>query len=89
MKTIGLFEAKTHLSQICEEVAASHTAVVLTKRGVPLVKIDPLDRQPLTIRERREEYLAAHSADESPDSEDFVTPPRAKELSTFELKEDQ
>jgi prevent-host-death family protein len=42
MKTLGIFEIKTKLSQICDEVAASGESVLVTKRGKPFVRIDPL-----------------------------------------------
>ena len=33
MKTVGIFEAKTKLSEICDEVARSGVGVVVTRRG--------------------------------------------------------
>jgi prevent-host-death family protein len=42
MKMIGVFEAKTKFSKICDEVARSGRSVLVTKRGHPLVRIDPL-----------------------------------------------
>jgi prevent-host-death family protein len=39
---IGLFEAKTKFSDICERVAAKGVAVVVTRRGKPLVTIEPI-----------------------------------------------
>ena len=40
--TIGLFEAKTKLSELCEQVAKRREAVVITRRGRPLVRIEPV-----------------------------------------------
>jgi prevent-host-death family protein len=44
MKTVGLFEAKTHLSELCEQVVHSGDGVVVTRRGKPLVRIEPIER---------------------------------------------
>ena len=41
MKRIGIYEAKTHLSQICEETAATGESWLISKNGKPLVKIVP------------------------------------------------
>ena len=40
--TIGLFEAKTKLSELCEQVAKRRQPVVITRRGRPLVRIEPV-----------------------------------------------
>lgn len=42
MKTIGIFEAKTRFPALCESVAASRTPVLVSKRGRPLVVIEPV-----------------------------------------------
>ncbi len=42
MTTIGLFEAKTKLSELCEQVAKRREPVVITRRGRPLVRIEPV-----------------------------------------------
>ena len=42
MITIGLFEAKTKLSELCAQVARRRQAVVITRRGRPLVRIEPV-----------------------------------------------
>ena len=44
MNQIGLFEAKTKFSEICERIAAGGEAIVVTRRGKP--------RQPATGRGR-------------------------------------
>lgn len=41
VKKVGLYEAKTHLSQICEETARTGEACLIAKNGRPLVKIVP------------------------------------------------
>src|SRR5437016_2035973 len=40
MKTVGAYEAKTHFSQLLEEVAAGAT-VTITKHGVPVSVLAP------------------------------------------------
>ena len=42
MVTVGLFEAKTKLSELCEQVAKRREPVVITRRGRPLVRIEPV-----------------------------------------------
>ena len=42
MEEIGMFEAKTRLSEICERVAGNGESVLLTRRGHPLVLIQAL-----------------------------------------------
>ena len=44
METIGIFEAKTRLSEICERVSKTNEPILITKRGIPLVKIDPIKK---------------------------------------------
>ena len=41
MKRIGLFEAKTNLSKIVEEVKRTGKSVTLTRRGEPYVDLVP------------------------------------------------
>jgi len=42
MKTVGVFEAKTHFSALIESVAHGEE-VLVTKKGVPIAKIVPVD----------------------------------------------
>lgn len=86
MRTVGIFEAKTKLSQLCEEVAETHESILVTRRGSPLVRIDPLEDAPATIKERRAEYVACYGDSEKPDSEDFEPAARSEEISTFEVE---
>jgi prevent-host-death family protein len=44
MKTIGVFEAKVRFSEICQQVVKHSEPVMVTRRGVPLVRIDPVER---------------------------------------------
>jgi prevent-host-death family protein len=41
MKTVGVFEAKTHFSALIERVQAGDT-VLVTKHGVPVARIVPV-----------------------------------------------
>ncbi len=41
MKTVGLFEAKTHLSALIEDAIAGKTTIV-TRRGKPVAEIRPV-----------------------------------------------
>lgn len=42
MKTIGIFEAKTRFSRLCEIVADKGEPILVQKRGRPLVVISPV-----------------------------------------------
>ena len=83
MKTIGIFEAKTKLSEICDEVARSGVGVVVTRRGKPLVRIDPVAADRFSVWEDREEYIAR----EGRLREEFDVPPRGPELPSSPLDE--
>lgn len=87
MKTIGIFEAKTKLSDICNEVARTHLPVIITRRGAALVRIEPMVQQKMTIRERRVIYQAAHGAEEPDDARDFDPAPRSRDHLTFRIEE--
>lgn len=41
MKTLGLFETKNRLSEVCEQVASTSEPLVVTRHGKPLVQIIP------------------------------------------------
>ena len=77
MMAIGLFEAKTKLSEICERVAAQGVAVIVTRRGKPLVRIEPLQAAPggsESVWDRRADYEKKHG----PLTERFELPPKEK-----------
>ncbi|MEX1117446.1 MAG: type II toxin-antitoxin system Phd/YefM family antitoxin [Terrimicrobiaceae bacterium] len=42
MKTVGIFEAKTKFTSLCEEVVRTGQAVVVSKRGAPMVLVSPV-----------------------------------------------
>ena len=78
MTTLGIFEAKTRLSEICERVAQTGEPVVVTRRGVPLVRIHPVEPEHgtrSTIWELRDRFVAEHGDLEV----DLELPPRTVE----------
>ena len=78
METVGIFEAKTKLSQICKRVAQTKEPVLITVRGIPLVKIDPIinkDNNKSNIWEIRKDFIQKNGQFE----QDFDLPIRSKE----------
>lgn len=41
--TVGLFEAKTHLSELVNQVSEGGTEIVITRRGKAVARIVPVD----------------------------------------------
>jgi prevent-host-death family protein len=85
MKYIGIFEAKTKLSELCETVAKTGESVTVTKRGKPLVQIRPVEPQGQDIVERRNAYLKRYGRTEKKDKKDFEVPARSREVIDFNL----
>ena len=78
MTVIGLFEAKTKFSEICGRVAAKGESVLVTRRGKPLVKIEPIPESESTapsVWDRR----AYHVKKQGRLTEDFTLPAREKQ----------
>ena len=78
MNAIGLFEAKTKFSEICARVAAGGVPVVVTRRGKPLVKIEPIpaaQARPVSVWDRRAALQKKHGRF----AEDFTLPTREKQ----------
>ena len=78
MNAVGLFEAKTKLSEICAEVAAKGVSVLVTRRGKPLVRIEPIRPDKAKARgvwDRRATLIKSRG----PLTEDFTLPPRSKQ----------
>ncbi len=68
---IGLFDTKTHLSEIIEKVQQGQRFVI-TKRGRPVAELRPLERQHRPLERgclRNEGYWMAPDFDDTP--EDF------------------
>ena len=42
MKTVGTFEAKTHLNELLQKVSKGET-IRITRRGIPVAKLVPAD----------------------------------------------
>jgi len=76
MKSVGLFEAKTKLSEICRGVATTGQAVVVTHRGKPMVRIEAVaPPKGTSIWDRR----AAHVKKNGPLTVDFDLPKRGQQ----------
>ena len=77
MKSVGLFEAKTKLSEICRGVATSGKSVMVTHRGKPMVRIEPVDapRKRESVWDRRAAYVKKNG----PLTVDFELPKREKQ----------
>ena len=78
VNSIGLFEAKTKLSEICARVAAKGEAVTVTRRGKPLVTIEPIPAgkaRRKSVWDLRAEYEKKHGRFK----DDFTLPPREKQ----------
>jgi antitoxin (DNA-binding transcriptional repressor) of toxin-antitoxin stability system len=56
MKRIGIFEAKTKFSSLCEAISKGGQPVVVEKRGLPMVMISPV---PPSVEQEREDILIA------------------------------
>ncbi len=41
MKTLGIFEVKNKLSELCEDVSSGGDTLIVTRHGKPLVRIVP------------------------------------------------
>jgi prevent-host-death family protein len=78
-----MFEAKTRLSEICDEVARSGDAVVITRRGKPLVRIDPVETDKFSVWEDRAEYITRKGRLK----QEFDLPTRSPELPASPLDE--
>src|SRR5213594_3433639 len=77
MTTIGLFEAKTKLSELCQQVAKRRESVVITRRGRPLVRIEPVGpgKAMNSVWDARNKWVAKHG----PVREEFPAPKRARQ----------
>ena len=43
---VGIFDAKTRLSELVQHVASSHEDVLITRRGRPVARLVPVDQEP-------------------------------------------
>jgi prevent-host-death family protein len=60
MESIGIYEAKSKLSQLIEQAEAGH-AVVITRHGKPVAKIVPARTRPQADRKAIMEEIRAFS----------------------------
>lgn len=70
MKDVGIFEAKTKLSELCEMVHRTGESVLVTRRGRPFVRIVPLEKPAGTgsaVWEARERYDSEYGPDDIPE----------------------
>ena len=75
MNEIAIIEAETKFFEICEQVAANGEAIVVTRRGTPLVKIGPISERrakPSSVWDRQAKYEKRHG----PVAEGFRLPSR-------------
>jgi prevent-host-death family protein len=57
MKTVGTFEAKTHLSQLLAEVERTGQGIMIQRRGKDVAAIVPSDVARESERERMDEVI--------------------------------
>jgi antitoxin (DNA-binding transcriptional repressor) of toxin-antitoxin stability system len=72
---VGLFEAKTHLSRLVDELKGGRVFII-TRRGVPVAELRlPRKARPLQLGEGREDgegFFMAEDFDETPEGfEDY------------------
>ncbi|MCH7918996.1 MAG: type II toxin-antitoxin system Phd/YefM family antitoxin [Planctomycetes bacterium] len=58
MKRIGMFEAKTHFSEIVDRVVREGRPITITKRGEPVVEITPAKTRSSKIMTRKQAIAA-------------------------------
>jgi prevent-host-death family protein len=56
MNTVGIFEAKTKFTSLCEQVAKTGDSIVVSKRGHPMVVLSPVPRN---LQSKRPDILKA------------------------------
>ena len=57
MKQVGIYEAKTHLPQLVDEVERGES-VTITRHGKPVARLVPLTTPRMTVKEAIEATLA-------------------------------
>jgi len=56
MKVIGIFEAKTHFTTLCDDVMRTGTPTLVSKRGKPWVMVTPV---PTELSQQRQGILTS------------------------------
>lgn len=64
---IGVFEAKTRLSELVEQIARGGESVLITKRGKPAARLVPVDASGSTVADVLALLLAARQASRAGD----------------------
>ena len=59
---VGVFEAKTRLSELVDQVASGREGVVITKRGKPVARLTATASEASTIKDALSLLLAARGA---------------------------
>jgi prevent-host-death family protein len=70
MKDVGIFEAKTKLSELCEVVHRTGESILVTRRGKPFVRSVPLEEPSDTgsaVWEARERFDSEYGPDDIPE----------------------
>jgi len=78
MTTIGLFEAKTRFSEVCEQVSRRREPVVITRRGRPIARLEPIrpgHAMSSSVWSARRDWEKKHG----PLRENFSLPRRARQ----------
>ncbi len=76
MRQIGIFEAKTRLSKICDDVARNGETVMVTRKGKPLVRIVPVQQENIPASEVWEAWETYTASQE--DCEEIQLPERTQ-----------
>ncbi|MCD6396695.1 MAG: type II toxin-antitoxin system Phd/YefM family antitoxin [Spirochaetaceae bacterium] len=78
MKTVGIFEVKAKISEICETVKETQEPILITKRGEPMVRITPIEnsKEKSNIWNRRKKFLRNNGLF----NEDIILPSREVDL---------
>ena len=62
--SVGAFEAKTHLAELLEQVAREGKSITITRRGIPVARLVPVDgglvRAPERLLGAFHAFQAAH-----------------------------
>lgn len=69
MKEVGIFDAKTHLSELLDEVENGQV-IYVTRRGRRVAELRPVTPSKLPLERgsaRNDGYRMAHDFDETPD----------------------
>lgn len=76
MTSVGLFEAKAKLSELCERVARTGEVVMITKRGRAVARLVPIGEsdENASVWRRRERFVGRNGAIR----EDLDLPPRLR-----------